>query len=242
MSWRQKGDGVASAGGRNWGRRLARGFAWTAGGFVLLSILWVLIYALLPVPGTPLMVIRAVQGDGWHREWRALERLGPHLPRAVIAAEDSRFCGHMGIDVDAIEQAMERNEKSRRLRGGSTISQQVAKNAFLWPDRSWLRKGVELWFTLLVETFWSKHRILEVYLNIVEWAPGVYGAESAARTWFGKSAADLSAREAALLAAILPNPRQWKANPPGRYVAGRAGVLSQRMEIVRRDGLDACVR
>lgn len=230
-------------GGRRWTmRRIVRIAAVTVAGLFGFSILWVLAYAILPVPGTPLMVIRAIDGDGWRHKWRALEEISPHLVRAVIAAEDSRFCDHMGVDLDAVEKALERNQSGQRLRGGSTISQQVAKNAFLWPDRSWLRKGVELWFTLLVESFWSKKRILEVYLNIVEWAPGTYGAEAAARAWFGKGADDLSPREAALLAAILPNPQKWKANPPGRYVASRGGVLQQRMEIVRRDALDACVR
>jgi monofunctional biosynthetic peptidoglycan transglycosylase len=209
---------------------------------VAASILWVLAYAVLPVPVTPLMLIRAVEsGSGWQKQWQPLSRLSPHLVRAVIAAEDSRFCRHGGVDWDAVEQALDRNEQGGTLRGGSTISQQVAKNAFLWPDRSWLRKGVELWFTGLVEAVWSKRRIMEVYLNIVEWAPGVYGADAAARHWFGKPAAELSPREAALLAAILPSPRQWKANPPGRYVNARAGILQRRMEIVRRDGLDDCV-
>ncbi|WP_245838069.1 monofunctional biosynthetic peptidoglycan transglycosylase [Niveispirillum lacus] len=207
-----------------------------------LSIVWVLTYAVLPVPATPLMIIRALEGHGWHHEWRSMEKISPALVRAVIAAEDSRFCNHMGVDLDAVERALERNQTGKPLRGGSTISQQVAKNAFLWPDRSWLRKGVELWFTLLVESFWPKKRIMEVYLNIVEWAPGVYGAEAAARTWFGKGTSELSNQEAALLAAILPNPLKWKANPPGRYVASRAGVLQQRMEIVRRDALDTCTR
>jgi monofunctional glycosyltransferase len=233
---------AAKRGGGGWPRRLAKGLARTAVGFVILSWLWVLIYAFLPVPGTPLMLIRAMQGHGANHHWRSIDQISPHLVRAVIAAEDSRFCNHMGVDMDAIEQALERNQHGRPLRGGSTISQQVAKNAFLWPDRSWLRKGVELWFTLLVETFWSKRRVLEVYLNIVEWAPGAYGADAAARRWFAKGADALNAREAALLAAILPNPLQWKANPPGRYVAGRAGILTRRMDIVRRDGLDACAR
>jgi monofunctional biosynthetic peptidoglycan transglycosylase len=223
---------------RRWLRYAAYGLA----GLVAGSIFWVLLYAVLPVPATPLMLIRAVEsGQGWQKHWQPLDRLSPHLPAAVIAAEDSRFCQHGGVDWDAVEQALERNEGGGTVRGGSTISQQVAKNAFLWPDRSWLRKGVELWFTGLVETVWSKRRIMEVYLNIVEWAPGVYGADAAARHWFGKAAADLTAREAALLAAILPSPLKWKANPPGRYVAARAGILQRRMEIVRRDGLDDCV-
>ncbi|MFV3129982.1 monofunctional biosynthetic peptidoglycan transglycosylase [Niveispirillum sp. KHB5.9] len=229
-------------GGRWNARRILLVTGLTAAGLFGFSILWVLAYAVLPVPATPLMAIRALDGAGWRHEWRSMERISPHLARAVIAAEDSRFCDHMGVDLDAVEKAMQRNQTSTRVRGGSTISQQVAKNAFLWPDRSWLRKGVELWFTLLVETIWSKRRILEVYLNIVEWAPGAYGAEAASRFWFNKGAADLSAREAALLAAILPSPQKWKANPPGRYVASRAGVLQQRMEIVRRDALDACVK
>lgn len=222
--------------------RWLRYAAFGLGGLLAGSILWVLLYAVLPVPVTPLMLIRAVEsGQGWQKHWQPLERLSPHLPAAVIAGEDSRFCQHGGVDWDAVEQALERNERGGSVRGGSTISQQVAKNAFLWPDRSWLRKGVELWFTGLVETIWSKRRIMEVYLNIVEWAPGVYGADAAARHWFGKGAADLTAREAALLAAILPSPQKWKANPPGRYVAARAGILQRRMEIVRRDGLDDCV-
>jgi monofunctional biosynthetic peptidoglycan transglycosylase len=222
--------------------RWLRYAAYGVGGLLVASILWVLLYAVLPVPLTPLMLIRAVEsGQGWEKHWQPLERLSPHLSAAVIAGEDSRFCQHGGVDWDAVEQAMERNERGGSVRGGSTISQQVAKNAFLWPDRSWLRKGVELWFTGLVETIWSKRRIMEVYLNIVEWAPGVYGADAAARHWFGKGAADLSPREAALLAAILPSPLKWKANPPGRYVAARAGILQRRMEIVRRDGLDDCV-
>lgn len=227
---------------RGWMMRGLRWAALTIAALVAFSILWVLAYAVLPVPATPLMLIRSLEGQEWHRDWEGLERLSPHLVRAVIGAEDSRFCDHGGVDWDAVEKAMERNEQGGRLRGGSTISQQVAKNAFLWPDRSWTRKGAELWFTLLVETFWSKRRIMEVYLNIVEWAPGTYGAEAAARHWFNKSARDLSARDAALLAAILPSPLKWKANPPGRYVASRAGTLQQRMEIVRRDGLDDCVQ
>ncbi len=232
--WRGAGKGGAG----RWLRLAAYGLA----GFVAASILWVLAYAVLPVPVTSLMLIRAVEsGSGWQKQWQPLSRLSPHLVRAVIAAEDSRFCRHGGVDWDAVEQALDRNEQGGTLRGGSTISQQVAKNAFLWPDRSWLRKGVELWFTGLVEAVWSKRRIMEVYLNIVEWAPGVYGADAAARHWFGKPVAELSPREAALLAAILPSPRQWKANPPGRYVNARAGILQRRMEIVRRDGLDDCV-
>lgn len=226
---------------RPWGRWALWVAGLGIGGLIGLSILWVLAYAILPVPATPLMALRGMDGAAWRHQWQPLERISPHLVRAVIAAEDSRFCDHIGVDVDAIEKAMERNETGRRVRGGSTISQQVAKNAFLWPARSWLRKGVELWFTLLVETFWSKRRIVEVYVNIVEWAPGTYGADAAARHWFAKDAAALTPREAALLAAILPSPLKWKADPPGRYVAGRAGVLQQRMEIVRRDGLDACV-
>lgn len=209
-------------------------------GLALFSALWVLAYGWLPVRATPLMLIRSLGGAPWQQEWQPLSRISPHLARAVIGAEDSRFCNHLGVDIDAVEQALERNEDGHSLRGGSTISQQVAKNAFLWPDRSWLRKGIELWFTALVEAFWSKRRILEVYLNIVEWAPGTYGADAASRFWFGKGAGALSPHEAALLAAILPSPLKWKANPPGRYVAARAAILLRRMDIVRRDGLDAC--
>lgn len=223
-------------------RKLLRWALIGAAGLMAFTILWAVLYRIVPPPATPLMLIRALGGSGLSRDWEPLERISPALAEAVIASEDTGFCGHGGFDWAAIEDAFEDNEEGKRLRGGSTISQQTAKNAFLWPDRSWTRKGAETWFTLLIESLWSKRRILEVYLNIVEWDDGVYGAEAAARHHFHKSAAALTRREAALLAVVLPNPRNWSPSRPGSYVARRAGVIERRMAVVRRDGLADCVR
>ncbi len=223
-------------------RKLLRWALIGAAGLMAFTILWATLYRIVPPPATPLMLIRALGGSGLSRDWEPLERISPALAEAVIASEDTGFCGHGGFDWAAIEDAFEDNEEGKRLRGGSTISQQTAKNAFLWPDRSWTRKGAETWFTLLIESLWSKRRILEVYLNIVEWDDGVYGAEAAARHHFHKSAAALTRREAALLAVVLPNPRNWSPSRPGPYVARRAGVIERRMAVVRRDGLADCVR
>jgi monofunctional biosynthetic peptidoglycan transglycosylase len=178
--------------------------------------------------------------NGIRKDWRPLDRIDADLVHAVIAAEDSRFCSHNGFDMEAIKKAMEANETSSKVRGGSTVSQQTAKNVFLWPQRSWVRKGLEAGFTVLIETLWGKPRIMEVYLNVVEWAPGVYGAEAAAQKWFGKSAASLTRAEAARLAAILPAPRRYKAAPPGPYVRRRAGRIARAIQVVRDDDLSAC--
>jgi monofunctional biosynthetic peptidoglycan transglycosylase len=204
------------------------------------SVLWALAYRVVPPPITPLMAIRLVQGHGIEKDWTPIGRISPNLVRAVVAAEDTGFCGHWGLDLDAIQDALEDNGEGGRLRGGSTISQQTAKNAFLWPDRTWVRKGIEAGFTLLIETLWPKRRIAEVYLNIVEWGPGIYGAEAAARAHFGRSASELTERQAALLAAVLPSPLRWSPSRPGDYVARRAGVVQRRMAIVERDGLASC--
>ncbi|MGZ9100382.1 MAG: monofunctional biosynthetic peptidoglycan transglycosylase [Brevundimonas sp.] len=195
----------------------------------------------LPVPATFLMTSRAIEGEGWDYRWRSLDDISPRLVQAVIASEDSTFCAHRGFDVKAIEKALKANERGGRIRGGSTISQQTAKNAFLWPGRDWIRKGLEAGYTVAIETVWGKRRIMEVYLNVAEWAPGVYGAEAAAQHWFGKSAADLSAREAARLAAILPSPRRYNAASPGPYVRRRASRILAAMGTVREQGLAACV-
>ena len=162
-------------------RRLIRILAAVALGLAAVSAGWALLYRVAPVPATPLMLIRAADGAEMRHDWAPIERIAPTLARAVIASEDTKFCGHGGFDWQAIEGAFEENEEGRRLLGGSTISQQTAKNAFLWPGRTWTRKGLEAGFTLLIETLWPKRRIMEVYLNIVEWADGVYGAEAAAR-------------------------------------------------------------
>jgi len=187
------------------------------------------------------MLQRKMSGDVIIHPWTRLENISPHLVTAVIAAEDTRFCLHNGIDFEAIDKAIAEAESGRRLRGASTISQQTAKNAFLWNGGGWVRKGGEAWMTVLIETFWPKRRIMEVYLNIAEWGDGHFGAEAAAQARFGKSARDLTQQEAALLASVLPNPHKWRVDPPGPYVTKRAGTVRMRMNQVRRDGLDACV-
>jgi monofunctional biosynthetic peptidoglycan transglycosylase len=188
----------------------------------------VLLFAVVPVPATPLMLIRTLEGRGLRKDWVALERMAPALARSVIAAEDATFCAHFGFEREALEKAWASYQRGGRLRGGSTISMQTAKNVFLWPDRTFVRKGLEAWLTLYIEALWSKRRTLEVYLNVVEWGPGVYGAEAAARHHFNKSAADLTAEEAALLAAVLPSPLRWSPAKPGPYVRSRAATIQAR--------------
>jgi len=221
-------------------RRLIRGLLVFALALAVLGVGWAALYRVAPVYATPLMLIRAAGGSDMRSEWMPLARISPHLARAAIASEDAKFCGHGGFDWSAIEDALEDNEEGRRFRGGSTISQQTAKNAFLWPDRTWIRKGFEAGFTVLIEALWPKHRIMEVYLNIIEWGDGVYGAEAASRAHFGKPASALTRREAAVLAVLLPNPRNWTPATP--YVQRRAGVIERRMGVVERDHLDDCVR
>ena len=207
-------------------------------GLVLTSIA---VHRLVPPPMTFLMVSRSVAGEGLSYRWRSLDDISPRLVEAVIASEDSGYCAHRGFDMKAIEKAIKANESGGRIRGGSTISQQTAKNVFLWPGRDWIRKGLEAGYTVMIETLWGKRRVMEVYLNVAEWAPGVYGAEAAARHWFGKPASELSAREAARLAAILPSPRRYNASAPGPYVRRRASRVQAAMGTVRNDGLAACV-
>jgi monofunctional biosynthetic peptidoglycan transglycosylase len=204
-------------------------------------LLAVALYRFVPPPLTYLMVQRSLEGKGFDRQWRDLDQISPRVVRAVIAAEDSHFCEHRGFDFDAMEKALAANARSKKVRGGSTISQQTAKNVFLWPDRSYLRKGLEAYFTVLIEFMWGKPRIMEVYLNSIEWGPGVYGVEAAARKNFGTSAANLSQAQAARLAAILPSPLKWKAAKPGPYVKRRSSRINKNAGAVRRDGLAACV-
>ena len=222
-----------------WVRRL---FVWAFVVAVIVPVTLTAIYRFVPPPITFLMVQRLVEGKGLNRDWRPISEISPRLVRAVIAAEDARFCEHMGFDIEAIEKAMKNNERRpNRLRGGSTISQQTAKNVFLWPQRSWVRKGLEAYFTVLIEGLWGKRRIMEVYLNTVEWGPGVYGAEAAARKNFGVGADKLSSAQAARLAAILPSPLKWRAAKPGPYVQRRSRKITAASGAVRRDGLAACV-
>ncbi|MEK1904467.1 MAG: monofunctional biosynthetic peptidoglycan transglycosylase [Pseudomonas sp.] len=211
-------------------RRLSKLLLWFAAGSALL----VLALRWIDPPGTALMVERKI--ESWidsepidlQRSWRPWKELPDNLKIAVIAAEDQKFAEHHGFDLDAIQKALVHNERGGSLRGASTLSQQVAKNLFLWSGRSWPRKALEAWFTGLIELFWSKQRILEVYLNSVEWGDGVFGAEAAARHHFGVGAPYLSRQQASLLAAVLPNPRAWSPRRPGPHVSRRAGWITRQ--------------
>lgn len=203
--------------------------------FLAATLAGVLIFRFVPIPVTPLMLIRlAEQGlDGrplrLDKTWRPLERISPALAQAVIASEDQRFFEHHGFDWEAIGAAFTANGRGERKLGASTISQQTAKNLFLWPARTWLRKGLEAWFTLWIETLWSKRRILETYLNIIETGEGTYGAEAAARRYFGLPAARLDDSQAALIAAALPNPRAWSPARPTAYLFRRRNWILRQM-------------
>ncbi len=208
--------------------------------------LQVALFRFVPPPPTILMIEQAIKGSGLDYRWRSLDDLSPYLVTAAIAAEDARFCSHNGFDFEAIQKAMKANERaeargSSKMRGGSTISQQTAKNVFLWPGRSYVRKGLEAGYTVLIEFGWGKKRIMEMYLNVAEFAPGVYGAEAAAQHWFGKSAKNLDRREAARLIAVLPSPRRYNAASPGPYVRRRTARIEANAGQVRAQGLNQCV-
>jgi len=223
--------------------RLAKRVAFAL--FLLLvpaPVLLILIFRAVPAPATPQMLALWLRGDGAHYRWVDADRMAPALAEAVIASEDQRFCSHHGFDWGSIDSAMRTYAGGGRLRGASTISQQTARSLFLLPVRSWIRKGLEAWLTVLEEALWPKRRILAVYLNVVDWGHGNFGAEAASRAYFHRSAAALSARQAARLAAILPDPDAWRAAKPGPYVAARAALIIRRMGEVRRDRLDSCVR
>ena len=209
--------------------------------FVGLPVALVALYRFVPPPVTILMIQRSLEGKGLERTWRPLDEMSPALVRSVIAAEDAGFCSHRGFEFEAMQAAWEHNAGSDRIRGGSTISQQTAKNVFLWPQRSYLRKALEVGFTVLIEVGWGKRRILEVYLNTIEWGPGVYGAEAAARRNFGVGADRLTAAQAARLAAILPSPLKWRAAKPGPYVQRRSGRIGAAAGTIRREGLADCI-
>ena len=203
----------------------------------------VVVYRFVPPPITILMITRLIQGHGMDYQWRSLRDMSPSLPAAAVASEDSLFCSNHGFDFDAIEKAMKNNERRpNRIRGGSTISQQTAKNVFLWPGRDYVRKAIEAWYTVLIEAIWGKPRIMEMYLNVVEFGPGVYGAEAASQRFFHKPAARLTAAESARLIAVLPKPLKWDVDEPGRYVVRRTGHIDRAMGTVRNDGLADCVR
>lgn len=206
--------------------------------FLIVTVGWVILYRFVPPPVTFLMTKRLYEQFRDDRplklkkQWKPIHEISPHLPSAVIAAEDQLFLSHKGFDWEAIQRAYRQNKQGNSMRGGSTISQQVAKNVFLWPGRSYVRKGFEAYFTVLIELFWGKKRIMEVYLNVAEMGIGVYGAEAAAWYYFDKPAEELSRYEAALIATILPNPTQYPVRNPGPYVSRRARQVMRYMRPV----------
>jgi monofunctional biosynthetic peptidoglycan transglycosylase len=217
-------------------RRWWRLLLWLPLLFVAATALQVAVLRFVDPPTSAFMLAR--QGEAWRQgdwgfrvayDWRDLEHISPYLPLAVIAAEDQNFAVHPGFDFKAIERAIDHNARGKRVRGGSTISQQVAKNLFLWQGRSWLRKGLEAWYTLLIELMWPKQRILEVHVNVAEFGDGIYGAQAAARSFWGKDAAKLSPEQSARLAAVLPAPRRYSAARPGPYVRKRAAWIQRQM-------------
>ncbi len=211
--------------------------------FIFKTLFWLFVFSIaivvlfkwVPVPITPLMVIRNIengptdQEDRWQHDWVPISEISKNLQLAVICSEDQLFLNHNGFDIEAIEKAYESNKKGKKLKGGSTISQQTAKNVFLWPERSWFRKGLETYFTFLIELVWSKERIMEVYLNSIEMGPGVYGAEAASNYWFKKSASNLSKSEAAAIAAVLPSPLRYRARPATSYIEKRKSWIVRQM-------------
>jgi monofunctional glycosyltransferase len=224
------------------GRFLGLAIGWGLILGVLVPVVLVAIYRFVPPPGTILMVQRSMEGKGWNYSWRPIERISPALVQAAIASEDARFCEHRGFDFEAIEKAMEHNKRHpKRIRGASTISQQTAKNVFLWPSRDWVRKGLETYFTGLIEIGWGKRRIMEIYLNVAEMGPGVYGAQAAAKKYFKTDASKLTSAQAARLVAVLPNPLKYKAATPGKYVQRRSRRIGGAMGTVRQAGLADCV-
>ncbi len=206
--------------------------------FVALSLVLVLLFRFVPVTYTATMLM---DENSVTRDWEPLARMDRNMVSAVIAAEDSKFCTHDGFDVEAIEQALEERASGTRERGASTISQQTAKNVFLWQGGSWFRKGLETWFTFLIENLWTKRRIMEVYLNIAETGIGTYGVEAGSQRYFGHSAARLSRDEASRIAAVLPSPKTREVISPGGFTRRYGNTIEARIGVVRRDGLDSCV-
>ena len=215
-------------------RILAKIILWAVG----ISLLLVIAFKWIPVPVTATMLM---DENGITKDWEAIENIDPNLVAAVIAAEDSKFCEHWGFDTEAIEEAARRNAEGGRIRGGSTISQQTAKNVFLWQGGGYFRKGLEAWFTFWIEAVWGKHRIMEVYLNVAETGIGTYGAEAGAQRYFDHSAARLSPDEASRMAAALPQPKKRSVRNPGGWLARHGNSIERRIGIVKRDGLMACV-
>lgn len=209
--------------------------------FNIISLFFVLLFKFVPVPFTPLMAIRIIENKLddkeiiYSHDWVPIEEISTNLQKAVIASEDGNFLTHNGFDMKAIEKAFENNEKGKKIKGGSTISQQTAKNVFLWQGRSYLRKGLEAYYTVLIELIWSKERIMEVYLNSIEMGNGVYGAQAAAKHWYSKDAKNLTRTEAAGIAAILPNPRKFKASNSSTYINKRKAKISKYIGYITLD-------
>jgi monofunctional glycosyltransferase len=227
-------------------RRIWRFFWLLALWLIGLSVVWVLIYRVVNPPVTWLMARDYFSGKEVRRTWVDIETLGKRMPYAAIAAEDGRFCSHWGFDFEAIEKAIDANERAKqrgrtKLKGGSTISQQTAKNVFLWPHRSWARKGAEAWFTVLIEGIWGKRRIMEVYLNVVEWGPGIYGADAAARYHFKRPVTQLTRDQAAFLVSILPSPLKWSPTDPSKRVSRKARVVRKTIRAVSGE-LGTCLK
>jgi len=228
-------------GKRSWPRRI---FGWIVKlvvAFFVISILWVLAYRFIPPPITATMIGDVFTGRGLHKDWMPISQIDRDMVRAAIAAEDSKFCQHNGFDLEAIEDAMKRNASGGRIRGGSTISQQTAKTTFLWNGGGYARKGVEAWFTFLIENLWGKRRIMEVYLNNAETGLGTYGVNAGSQRYFGHDASAMSATEAARIAAVLPLPKKRGATAPKGFTRRYGNTISARIGVVGRDGLDACV-
>lgn len=203
------------------------------------TVLWVVLYRFVPVPGTPLMLIRKISGGTpINHTWVPLEKISSNMPIAVVAAEDAYFIEHNGFDWEQIEKAYSENEKGKRLRGASTISQQTAKNVFLWPGRSWVRKGLEAYFTVLIEFFWSKERIMEVYLNCIETGEGLYGVAAVAKENFKKTPDKLTQRECALIAATLPNPLKYSSKKPSKFITKRQNAILKEMKFISNSKLN----
>lgn len=222
-------------------RRLVRGAVRAVFWVVLTCVLWAGAYRWIDPPGGLYMLTERVRLGGLSHQWRDLDQMSPHLARAAMAAEDSGFCDHWGFELDAIRAALEANEDGKRLRGGSTISQQVAKNVFLWQGRTWVRKGLEAGFTVLIEALWPKRRIVEVYLNVAEFDAGVFGVEAAAQHHFGRGADKVSLAQAARLMAVLPGPKTRSASNPSSYIRRRANAIARGAEDLRLTKRDACV-
>ena len=225
----------------SWFRRIAGWILKLVAALLLISILWVVAYRFINPPLTATMAGDILAGRGAHKEWMPISRLDRDMVRAAISAEDGKFCSHHGFDVEAIENAMKRNASGGRIRGGSTISQQTAKNVFLWQGGGYARKGVEAWFTFLIEHLWGKRRIMEVYLNVAETGIGTYGVNAGSERYFGHDASAMSATEASRIAAVLPLPKERGAIAPEGFTRRYGKIIAARIPIVARDGLDACV-